>query len=71
VAEMQQLYNRGIRNFWFTDAQFIPPVNINDAVELLQLILDAGMKDIHWAAYIQTEQPDARNYAGQDWDELL
>jgi len=24
VAEMQQLYNRGIRNFWFTDAQFIP-----------------------------------------------
>jgi len=28
VAEMQQLYNRGIRNFWFTDAQFIPPVNL-------------------------------------------
>ena len=24
VAEMQQLYKRGIRNFWFTDAQFIP-----------------------------------------------
>jgi len=40
---MQQLYNRGIRNFWFTDAQFIPARKfINDAVELLQLILDAG-----------------------------
>jgi radical SAM superfamily enzyme YgiQ (UPF0313 family) len=24
VAEMRQLYDRGIRNFWFTDAQFIP-----------------------------------------------
>jgi radical SAM superfamily enzyme YgiQ (UPF0313 family) len=27
VAEMRQLYDRGIRNFWFTDAQFIPPAN--------------------------------------------
>ena len=24
VAEMRQLYDRGIRNFWFTDAHFIP-----------------------------------------------
>ncbi|NJL84023.1 MAG: B12-binding domain-containing radical SAM protein, partial [Chloroflexaceae bacterium] len=24
VEEMRQLYDRGIRNFWFTDAQFIP-----------------------------------------------
>jgi hypothetical protein len=24
VKEMRQLYDRGIRNFWFTDAQFIP-----------------------------------------------
>jgi len=56
VAEMQQLYNQGIRNFWFTDAQFIPARKfINDAVELLQLILDAGMKDIHWAAYIRAD----------------
>jgi radical SAM superfamily enzyme YgiQ (UPF0313 family) len=56
VAEMQQLYNRGIRNFWFTDAQFIPARKfIDDAVELLQKILDAGMKDIHWAAYIRAD----------------
>jgi radical SAM superfamily enzyme YgiQ (UPF0313 family) len=53
VAEMKQLYDRGIRNFWFTDAQFIPArLFIKDAVELLQNILDAGMDDIHWAAYI-------------------
>ncbi|MBD1923922.1 B12-binding domain-containing radical SAM protein [Microcoleus sp. FACHB-831] len=56
VAEMQQLYNRGIRNFWFTDAQFIPARKfIDDAVELLQKILDAGMDDIHWAAYIRAD----------------
>ncbi|NJO47075.1 MAG: B12-binding domain-containing radical SAM protein [Oscillatoriales cyanobacterium RM2_1_1] len=56
VAEMQQLYNRGIRNFWFTDAQFIPARRfIQDAVELLQKILDAGMEDIHWAAYIRAD----------------
>ena len=56
VAEMQQLYDRGIRNFWFTDAQFIPARRyINDAIELLQKIVDAGMKDIHWAAYIRAD----------------
>lgn len=56
VKEMQQLYDRGIRNFWFTDAQFIPARRfINDAVELLQKILDAGMTDIHWAAYIRAD----------------
>ena len=56
VAEMQQLYDRGIRNFWFTDAQFIPArMYIKDAVELLQTILDAGMTDIHWAAYIRAD----------------
>lgn len=56
VAEMQQLYNRGIRNFWFTDAQFIPARRfIDDAIELLQKILDAGMTDIHWAAYIRAD----------------
>ena len=53
---MRQLYDRGIRNFWFTDAQFIPARKfIDDAVELLQKILDAGMKDIHWAAYIRAD----------------
>ena len=56
VEEMRQLYDRGIRNFWFTDAQFIPARKfIGDAVELLQKILDAGMKDIHWAAYIRAD----------------
>lgn len=56
VAEMRQLYDRGIRNFWFTDAQFIPARRfIPDAIELLQKILDAGMDDIHWAAYIRAD----------------
>ena len=56
VSEMRQLYSRGIRNFWFTDAQFIPARKfIPDAVELLQKILDAGMEDIHWAAYIRAD----------------
>jgi radical SAM superfamily enzyme YgiQ (UPF0313 family) len=56
VAEIRQLYNRGIRNFWFTDAQFIPARKfIDDAIELLEKILAAGMKDIHWAAYIRAD----------------
>lgn len=56
VAEMQQLYRRGVRNFWFTDAQFIPARKfIDDAEELLQKIVDAGMTDIHWAAYIRAD----------------
>ncbi|MGJ3252968.1 MAG: photosystem II high light acclimation radical SAM protein [Elainellaceae cyanobacterium] len=56
VAEMKQLYDRGIRNFWFTDAQFIPARRfMDDAAELLQKILNAGMEDIHWAAYIRAD----------------
>jgi radical SAM superfamily enzyme YgiQ (UPF0313 family) len=56
VKEMRQLYDRGVRNFWFTDAQFIPARRfIDDAVELLQKVLDAGMDDIHWAAYIRAD----------------
>jgi radical SAM superfamily enzyme YgiQ (UPF0313 family) len=56
VAEMRQLYNRGVRNFWFTDAQLIPARKyIDDVVELLQKVLDAGMADIHWAAYIRAD----------------
>jgi radical SAM superfamily enzyme YgiQ (UPF0313 family) len=36
VAEMQ-LYDRGVRGFWFTDAQFIPARRyIDDAKELLR-----------------------------------
>jgi len=56
IAEIRQLYNRGVRNFWFTDAQFIPAKKfIDDAVELLQQIVDSGMRDIHWAAYIRAD----------------
>jgi radical SAM superfamily enzyme YgiQ (UPF0313 family) len=56
VQEMQQLYDRGVRNFWFTDAQFIPARRfIEDAAELLRKIIDAGMTDIHWAAYIRAD----------------
>jgi radical SAM superfamily enzyme YgiQ (UPF0313 family) len=56
VKEMQQLYDRGIRNFWFTDAQFIPARKyMDDAIELLQKILASGMTDIHWASYIRAD----------------
>jgi radical SAM superfamily enzyme YgiQ (UPF0313 family) len=56
VKEIRQLYDRGVRNFWFTDAQFIPARRfMDDAIELLQKILDAGMNDIHWAAYIRAD----------------
>ncbi|MBD2081115.1 photosystem II high light acclimation radical SAM protein [Leptolyngbya sp. FACHB-17] len=56
VKEMKQLYDKGIRNFWFTDAQFIPARKyMDDAIELLQKIVDAGMTDIHWAAYIRAD----------------
>ncbi|MFM7425251.1 MAG: photosystem II high light acclimation radical SAM protein [Elainella sp.] len=56
VREMRQLYDRGVRNFWFTDAQFIPARRfMDDAIELLRQILDAGMTDIHWAAYIRAD----------------
>jgi radical SAM superfamily enzyme YgiQ (UPF0313 family) len=56
VNEMRQLYDRGVRNFWFTDAQFIPARKfMNDAEELLQKILNSGMDDIHWAAYIRAD----------------
>ncbi len=56
VAEMRQLYDRGVRNFWFTDAQFIPARKfMDDAIELLQKIVDSGMTDIHWAAYIRAD----------------
>lgn len=60
VAEMRQLYDRGVRGFWFTDAQFIPARRyIEDAKELLRAIDGAGMGDIHWAAYIRADNLDA------------
>ncbi|BAQ64011.1 photosystem II high light acclimation radical SAM protein [Geminocystis sp. NIES-3709] len=56
VREMRQLYDRGIRNFWFTDAQFIPAkMYINDAIELLTKIAESGMQNIHWASYIRAD----------------
>ena len=56
IAEMRQLYDRGVRNFWFTDAQFIPAKRfIDDVVELLTKIKASGMNDIHWAAYIRAD----------------
>jgi radical SAM superfamily enzyme YgiQ (UPF0313 family) len=60
VAEMRQLYDRGVRGFWFTDAQFIPARRyIDDAKALLRAIQAAGMTDIHWAAYIRADNLDA------------
>jgi radical SAM superfamily enzyme YgiQ (UPF0313 family) len=60
VAEMRQLYDRGVRGFWFTDAQFIPARRqIEDAKQLLRAILAAGMTDIRWAAYIRADNLDA------------
>ena len=56
VKEMRQLYDRGIRKFWFTDAQFIPAKRyIDDAIELLEKIQASGMSDINWAAYIRAD----------------
>ena len=60
VREMRQLYDRGVRGFWFTDAQFIPARRyIEDAKELLRAILAEGMTDIRWAAYIRADNLDA------------
>jgi radical SAM superfamily enzyme YgiQ (UPF0313 family) len=60
VREMRQLYDRGVRGFWFTDAQFIPARRqIEDAKELLRAILADGMHDIRWAAYIRADNIDA------------
>ena len=56
---MRQLYDLGVRGFWFTDAQFIPARgHIQNAKELLTEIDNAGMKDIHWAAYIRADNLD-------------
>ncbi len=59
VSEMRQLYNLGVRGFWFTDAQFIPARRyIEDAKSLLKEIQSEGLKDIHWAAYIRADNID-------------
>jgi radical SAM superfamily enzyme YgiQ (UPF0313 family) len=60
VAEMRQLYDRGVRGFWFTDAQFIPARRyIEDTKQLLRAIQAEGMEDIRWAAYIRADNLDA------------
>ncbi|MFM9087314.1 MAG: photosystem II high light acclimation radical SAM protein [Cyanobium sp.] len=59
IKEMRQLYDRGVRGFWFTDAQFIPARKyIEDAKELLRAIKREGFKDIRWAAYIRADNLD-------------
>jgi len=60
IKEMKQLYDLGVRGFWFTDAQFIPAKkHIEDAKALLQAIKDQGWDDINWAAYIRADNIDA------------
>ena len=59
VSEMRQLYNLGVRGFWFTDAQFIPSHgHIKNAKELLKAIKREGLNDIRWAAYIRADNID-------------
>ena len=60
IAEMAQLYDRGVRGFWFTDAQFIPARRyIEDAKQLLRAIQAQGWSNIRWAAYIRADNLDA------------
>jgi radical SAM superfamily enzyme YgiQ (UPF0313 family) len=60
VREMRQLYDRGVRGFWFTDAQFIPARRyIEDSKQLLRAIQAEGLTDIRWAAYIRADNLDA------------
>ena len=59
INEMRQLYDLGVRGFWFTDAQFIPARgHIENAKELLNGIIKEGLKDIRWAAYIRADNLD-------------
>ena len=56
---MRQLYDLGVRGFWFTDAQFIPAkCYIQDAKDLLKEIQKEGLNDIKWAAYIRADNLD-------------
>lgn len=60
VKEIRQLYELGVRNIWFTDAQFIPAKRyIEDAKELLKGIKQENMLDMRWAAYIRADNLDA------------
>ena len=76
IAEMRQLYQRGVRRFWFTDAQFIPARrHIEGVKELLCAIQAQGWNDIRWAAYIRADNLDAELAAlmvatGMDYFEI-
>ena len=60
IAEMAQLYDRGVRGFWFTYAKFIPARRyIEDAKQLLRAIQAQGWSNIRWAAYIRADNLDA------------
>ncbi|KGG10807.1 SAM radical protein [Prochlorococcus sp. SS52] len=60
ISEIRQLYKLGVRNIWFTDAQFIPAKRyIEDAKELLKAIKKEKMDGIRWAAYIRADNLDA------------
>ena len=60
IKEMKQLYDLGVRGFWFTDAQFIPAKkHIEDAKLLLRAIKEEGWNDINWAAYIRADNIDS------------
>jgi len=60
IKEIKQLYELGIRNIWFTDAQFIPARRyIEDAKKLLKAILDENIVGMRWAAYIRADNIDA------------
>ncbi len=59
IKEMRELYDLGVRGFWFTDAQFIPSRgHIQNAKDILKAIIDENLKDIKWAAYIRADNLD-------------
>ncbi len=59
IKEIRQLYDLGVRAFWFTDAQFIPARRyIEDAKDLLKAIKKEGLEGINWAAYIRADNLD-------------
>ncbi len=60
IKEIRQLYELGVHNIWFTDAQFIPARRyIEDAKELLKAIHKEKMSKMRWAAYIRADNLDA------------
>ena len=59
ISEIKQLYNLGVRGFWFTDAQFIPSRgHIQNAKDILKAILNEELYDLRWAAYIRADNLD-------------